>query len=100
MAGVAKQHLGARGGAAVRVGRRVRRVIVRPHVGFDLHDASRQETGGSAMNQKLAQQTRSDQVGAVFEEGAREKFAGEGRRTGQCSLRIDGVLAVNQSWRN
>jgi hypothetical protein len=52
------------------------------------------------MNQKLAQQTRSDQVGAVFEEGAREKFAGEGRRTGQCSLRIDGMLAVNQSWRN
>ena len=53
------------------------------HVGFDFHDAAGEQTEGGAVNQELAQQARSDEVGAVFEEGAREKFAGEGHRTGQ-----------------
>jgi hypothetical protein len=47
------------------------------------------------VDQELSQETRGHEVGAVFKEGAGEKFAGEGSGAGQCSLRMDGVLAID-----
>ena len=88
MACMAKQHLVARGGTAMGVGRGVRRVVVGTQVGFDFHDAAGEETEGGTVNEELAQQTRSDEVGTVFEEGAGEKFAGKRSRTSQSLLQI------------
>jgi hypothetical protein len=87
MAGMAEKDLVPGSGTAMGVGRRVGRVVVGTHVGFDFNDSADEGFSAGAMDQKLAQKARGDEVGAVFEEGAREKLAGK-RSLDQRLLRV------------
>jgi hypothetical protein len=64
-----------RGGTAMRVGRWVRRIIVRTKISLRLNDSACRDAGLAAVDQELSEQTRSNEVGRVLKKAAREKLA-------------------------
>ena len=71
----AKQHQVPRRGAAMRVGGRVGRVVVRAEISLDLDDASGQHAMPVSVHEQLAQETRRDVFWRVLKESARKQAA-------------------------
>lgn len=79
MAGRSEEHKVARRGSAMRMCRRVRRVVVRAKVGLDLDNASGQWLAGLRIDgdQNLAQKLWSDFFRRIFKEFARNQPPGK-----------------------
>ena len=60
-----------RRGTAMGVGCRVRWIVMRTEVGFDLYDAAGKNFASDAMDEKLAEQARRDEFRWVLVKGAR-----------------------------
>jgi hypothetical protein len=68
--------------------RGVGRVVVGAEIGFRFDHAAGENAGFRAVNEELAQQTRRDPVGTVFEERARDDLPWERSGFGQDPLRV------------
>lgn len=80
MAGGTEEDLVPRRGSAMRVGGGIGRVVVRAEIGLDLDDASGDQAMFGLVDEELAEEFGSDELGAAFEEAAGEQATG-GRPT-------------------
>jgi len=67
-----KENRVSRSGTAVCMRGRVLRVVVRPEIGLDFHNASGKNFSTVRMRQELAQQERGHHLRRTHEKGSRE----------------------------